>query len=201
MLSHALEYCLTPSNIVSLVIPTFACDSSSIAAFSVQLIRAPQIGSVAEFSAPRPPPMASPLPVSSASRAGGGHQPVPVPGHGPARDVTSRVMASRWPRRGDVTRGRNHRPLALPPGPLPNRCPLSGVCKCATTEVCQGLRALNQRPPRFTAMRVQTREAHWRRGLAQAPSIERAELVEELRARVLFQEEQRAPLLTNKHPK
>ena len=34
---------------------------------------------------------------------------------------------------GNVTRGRDHRPPArvLPPGPLPNRCPLFGVCTCA----------------------------------------------------------------------
>ena len=37
--------------IVSLVIRRFACDSYSIAALSIQLIRAPQIGSVAELSA------------------------------------------------------------------------------------------------------------------------------------------------------
>ena len=36
--------------IVSLVIRTFACESFSIATRSVQLIHAPQIGSVAEFS-------------------------------------------------------------------------------------------------------------------------------------------------------
>ena len=34
------------------------------------------------------------------------------------------------------------------------------------------------------AMRVETREAHWRRGLAQPPILERAHGVEELRARV-----------------
>ena len=56
---------------------------------------------------------------ASESRAGAGRQPVPVAGHGPARDgpardVTNRVTASRWPRRGDcdVTRGRDHRPTA-----------------------------------------------------------------------------------------
>ena len=119
-----------------------------------------------------------------ASRAGAGRQPVPVPGHGPARhgparDLTSRVTASRWPRRGDVTRGRDHRPPALPPGPLPNRCPLFGVRRCARapTGLCHGLRALIQRSPRsgrYTAMRDQTREEHWRRGLAQPPGKERA---------------------------
>ena len=121
---------------VSLVIRTFACESFSIATRSVQLIRAPQIGSVAEFSAPRPPPTASPLPIPLTCPAGAGRQPVPVPGHGsarhgPARDVTSRVTASRWPCRGVVTMGRDHRPPALSPGPLPNRCPLFGVRRCA----------------------------------------------------------------------
>ena len=38
--------------IVSLVIRTFACESFSIATRSVQLIHAPQIGSVAEFFSP-----------------------------------------------------------------------------------------------------------------------------------------------------
>ena len=57
--------------------------------------------------------------------------------------------------------------------------PLFGVRRCARapTGVCQGLRALTQRTPRsgrFTAMRVQTREAHWRRGLAQPPIMDRA---------------------------
>ena len=85
--------------------------------------------------------------------------------HGPARDVTSRVTASRRPCRADVTRGRDHHPLALPPGPLPNRFPLLGVRRCsrAHTGGCQGLRALTQRSPRsgrFTAMRFQTREVH-----------------------------------------
>ena len=98
---------------------------------------------IVSFSAPRLPPTASPLPLLSPSRAGAGRQPFPVPGHGPARrDVTSRVTASRW---GDVTRRRDHRPPALQPGPLPNRCPLFGVRRCAwagqwaPTEVCQGL--------------------------------------------------------------
>ena len=64
------------------------------------------------------------------------------------------------------------------PGPLPNRYPLFGVCRCARapTGVCQSLRALTQRSPRsdsFTAMRVQTRKVHWWRRLAQQPSLER----------------------------
>ena len=133
--------------------------------------------SVAEFSAPHPPPTASPLPPES------GISPFPVPGlgYGPARDVTSRVTASRWPRRGDVTSGRDHRPPALPPGPLPNRYPLFGVRRCARapTGVCQGLRALTQRSPRsgrFTVMRLQTCEAHWWRGLAQPPIMDSAEV-------------------------
>ena len=137
-----------------------------------------------------------------ASRAGAGRQPVPAPGHGPARlgparIVTSRVTASRWPRRGDVTRGRDHRPPALPPGPLPNRVSLFGVRRCARapTGVCQGPRALTQRSPRtgrFAAMRVQPREAHWRRGLAQPPSLGRAKDEEELRARVRSDARRRA---------
>ena len=83
-----------------------------IAARSVPPIRAqsPQIGSVAACSAPQPPPTASPLPLPSASRAGAGRQPAPVPRHGPARhgparDVTSWVTASRWPRRGGRDQG------------------------------------------------------------------------------------------------
>ena len=158
---------MTSLVIARLDIRTFPCDSSSITFFSIKLIQVrAQIASVAEFSAPLPPLTASPLPLPSASR-----QPVPVPGRGPARCVTSQVKVSRWPCRGDVTRGRNHRPPALPPGPLPNRCPLFGVCGCATaptTGMCQGLLALTQRSPRsgrFMAMRVQNREAHRLRGL------------------------------------
>ena len=124
-----------------------------------------------------------------ASRAGAGRQPVPAPGHGPARlgparNVTSRVTASRWPRRGDVTRGRDHRPPALPPGPYPI------VFHSSESAVVLGplrgcVRA--QRSPRtgsFAAMRVRPREAHRRRGLAQPPSLGRAKDEEELRARV-----------------
>ena len=139
----------------------------------------------AEFSAPRPPPTASPLPLPSAPRAAAGRQPRAVPvlcragsrrdkqGHG----VTVATLGERD--QGPGFRGRDHRPPALPPGPLPNRCPLYGVSRCARTPtgVCQGLRALTQRSPRsgrFTAMRVQTSEAHWRRGLAQQPIMDRA---------------------------
>ena len=143
------------------------------------------------YSAPRQPLTASPLPLPSASRAGAGRQPVPAPGHGPARlgsarNVTSRVTASRWPRRGDVTRGRDHRPPALPPGPYPivfHSSESAGVLG-----PLRGPRALTQRSPRtgrFAAMRVQPREAHRRRGLAQPPSLGRAKDEEELRARVL----------------
>ena len=91
------------------------------------------------------------------------------PESGSARDVTS---LSLWPRRpvagggeGDVTRGRDHRRPALPPGLLPNSVLLFGVCRCARapTGVCQGPRALTQRSPRsgrFATMRVRPREAH-----------------------------------------
>ena len=134
--------------------------ASLLALFNLFVLR--RSDQLQNFSAPRPPPTASPLPLLSASRAGAGRQPVPVLGHGPARhgpvrDVTSRVTVSRWPRRGNVTRDRDHRPPALPPGPLPNRCPLFGVRRCARapTGVCQGLRVLTQRSPRsgrFTAI-------------------------------------------------
>ena len=107
--SHALEKNLTTSVIVSLYIRTFACDSFCIAAFSFQLIRAPQIGSVAEISAPRPPPTASPLPLPSASRQEPGVSPFlfqdtagPTRA-GPRRDKPSH--GSRWPRRGGRDQG------------------------------------------------------------------------------------------------
>ena len=165
----------------------FACDSSSIREHR-SFLRSTDSGSAdrisCRVSASRPPPTDSPLPLQVTFHrppAGGGRQPVPVPGHGPARhgparDVTSRVTASRWSRRGDVTRARDHGPPARPPGPLPDRCPPFGVRRCARapTDVCQGLRALTQRSPRsgrIAAMRVQTREAHWRRGLAQPQSV------------------------------
>ena len=109
-----------------------------------------------------------------------GRLPVPVPGHwqAPPRQahaVTCRVTASRWPRRRDVTGGRDHNdrpygPQALPPGPLPKRVHSPNtVCRCvrAPTGVCEGLGALFQRctsSGSFTARRGQTREAHWRRG-------------------------------------
>ena len=86
---------------------------------------------------------------------------------------------------GNVTRGRDLRPPALPPGPLPNRVSLFRVRRCARapTGVCQGPgpRALTQRSSRlgrFAAMRVRPREAH----LAQPPSLGRAKDEEELRA-------------------
>ena len=59
--------------------------------------------------------------------------------------------------------------------------------------VCQGPLALTQRSPRmgrFAAMRVQPREEHRRRGLAQPPSLGRAKDEEELRARVCTGPEQ-----------
>ena len=126
------------------------------AAFSVQPIRAPQIGSVAEFSSPTaasdglaPAPCPRPLgpePGVSPFR----FQDTGRPGTGPPVKSRAGVTASRWPYRGDVTRGRDHRLPALPPGPLPNRCPLLGVCRCARapTGLCQGLSALTQRSPR-----------------------------------------------------
>ena len=117
---------------------------------------------------------------------------------GPQRDKPGHCVT--WPRRGgDVTRGRDHRPPALPPGPLPNRVSLFGVCRCARAPRggCQGLRALTQRSPRsgrFAAMRVRPREVHRRRGLAQPPSLGSANLKdeEELCARVRSDARRRA---------
>ena len=66
-----------------------------------------------------------------------------------------------------------------PAWPQFQTCPVFGVStgRCARDPVCQGLLALTQRSPRsgrFTATRVQTREANWRRGLDQPPSQDRA---------------------------
>ena len=77
---------------------------------------------------------------------------------GPHRDKPGHGVTVATP--GDVTRGRDHRPPALPPSPLPNRVSLLGVRRCARapTGVCQGPRALTQRSPRtgrFAATRVQ----------------------------------------------
>ena len=80
-------------------------------------------------------------------------------GPGPKRDKPGHGVTMATPGGGDVTMGRDHRPPALPPGPLPNRVSLVGVRRCARapTGVCQGPRALTQRSPRsgrFAAMRV-----------------------------------------------
>ena len=146
-----------------------------------------------------PPQTALPLPITLASRAGAGRhsQPVPVPGPGPARPGTGRPGPARTgPQRdkpgygvtvaspGDVTR--DVIIVRLAPYPIIfHSSESAGVL--GPLRVCKDLRALTHRSTRsdrFTAMRVQTREAHWRRGLAQPPSLERALVVEELRARV-----------------
>ena len=109
---QALEYCLLSSAILKLVSRTsgrssfmfLKCPRSSF----LSTDSCPQIGtsnSCPNFFSPSAAfdCLAPALP--SASRAGAGRQSVPAPGHGPARrgparDVTSRVTASRWPRRG-----------------------------------------------------------------------------------------------------
>jgi hypothetical protein len=67
--------------------------------------------------------------------------------HGPARAVTSEVTVAMPG--GDVTRGRDHRPPALPPGPRPYVSTPRSKQVPGPLLSCQGPQALTQRASRL----------------------------------------------------
>ena len=135
---------------------------------SVQLIRAPQVGSAAEFSAPLPPPTACPCPprmigLSGRSRVSdrSGSRTLAGPTLGPARHGPARVTSCDIPGHGimvakpgghdSVTKLRSSSCASVPACLPTQTCPLSGVCRCARAPReeggGQGLRDLAQRSP------------------------------------------------------